>query len=67
MRSENEINLKRAYWNGAFDTLNTPENAKSDKFSKEKLTAQTWLAVLDWILGQSDEASSKLDRPGDKK
>jgi hypothetical protein len=67
MRNENEINLKRAYWNGAFDTLNTPENAKSDKFSKEKLTAQTWLASLDWILGQSDEASSKLDRPEDKK
>jgi hypothetical protein len=64
MRNETEINLKRAYWNGAFDTLNTPENAKSDKFNKEKLIAQTWLASLDWILSQSEEPSIK---PEDKK
>ncbi len=63
MRTEMEIKLKRAYWNGAFDKLNTPENAKSDKLIKEKLTAQTWLIVLDWMLGQSDEAASKLDEP----
>jgi hypothetical protein len=61
MRNENEVNLKRAYWMGASDTLNTPENAKSDKLTKEKITAQTWLTALDWILGQSDEVSSKAD------
>ena len=67
MRNENEIHLKRAYWNGAFDTLNTPENAKSDKFAKDKLIAQTWLASLDWILGQSDEAPDKSDQTGNGK
>jgi hypothetical protein len=67
MRNENEVKLKKAYWNGAFDTLNTPENAKSEKLNKERISAQTWLAALDWMLGQSDEAASKLDRPEDKK
>jgi hypothetical protein len=66
MRNESEVNLKRAYWMGAFDTLNTTENAKSDKLLKEKITAQIWLAALDWMLGQSDETASKFD-PDDKK
>jgi hypothetical protein len=59
MRSENEVKLKLSYWHGAKDTLNTPENARSDKLIKEKITAQTWLAVLDWMLGQSHETSEK--------
>jgi hypothetical protein len=67
MRNEPEINLKRAYWNGAFDALNTPENAKSEKLSKERLTAEVWLSAMDWMLGKSDEAVSKLDRPEVKK
>ena len=61
MRNESEVNLKRAYWLGASDTLNTPENSKSDRLVKEKITAQTWLAALDWMLGQSDETASKFD------
>jgi hypothetical protein len=64
MRDDNEIKLKRAYWFGVFDALNTPEKAKSDKVDKEKLTAQVWLAALDWILGQNEDAA-KLDRPED--
>jgi hypothetical protein len=67
MRNENEVNLKRAYWMGAYDTLNTPENAKSDKLLKEKITAQVWLAALDWMLGQSDEIASKFDTMDKKK
>jgi hypothetical protein len=66
MRDENEIKLKRSYWFGVFDALNTPEKARSDKFDKEKLTAQVWLAALDWLLGQSEE-SAKLDRPEEVK
>jgi hypothetical protein len=67
MRVENEIKLKRAYWFGAYDALNTPEKARSEKSDKEKLTAQVWLAALDWMLGQNEEMPSKLDRPEDIK
>ena len=67
MRNENEVNLKRAYWMGAYDTLNTPENAKSDKLLKEKITAQVWLAALDWMLGHSDETAGKFDTMDKKK
>ncbi len=63
MRNESEIKLKRSYWFGVFDALNTPENAKSDKLNKEKLTAQTWLVSLDWILGQDENIADKLERP----
>lgn len=62
MKDDTEIKLKRAYWFGVFDALNTPEKAKVDKLDKERLTAQVWLAALDWMLGQ-DEEGSKLDRP----
>jgi hypothetical protein len=54
MRTEDEVRLKLSYWHGAYDTLNTPENARLDKLGKEKLTAQTWLAALDWMLGEGD-------------
>ena len=63
MRSENEVRLKLSYWHGAADTLNTPENARSDKLIKEKITAQTWLTALDWMLGQSEESANKLGKP----
>jgi hypothetical protein len=62
MRNESEVNLKRAYWLGAADTLNAPENAKSDKLTKERITAQTWLTALDWMLGQGDEIAGKFDK-----
>ena len=67
MRDENEVRLKLAYWHGAYDTLNIPENARSDKLNKEKIVAQTWLTALDWMLGQSDEKSEKSFIIGDKK
>ena len=67
MKTENEIRLQRSYWHGAFDMLNIPENAKSDKLNNEKITAQTWLAALDWMLSPSEESSGKTDKPEDKK
>jgi hypothetical protein len=67
MRSENEVRLKLSYWNGAFDTLNIPENARADKLNKEKIIAQTWLNSLDWMLGQSDEKPEKPYFAEDKK
>jgi hypothetical protein len=67
MRDENEIKLKRSYWYGVYDALNTPEKAREGKADKEKLTAQVWLAALDWLLGQGEEAAAKLDRIEDNK
>ncbi len=63
MRSEMEVRLKLSYWHGAYDSLNIPENARPDKLNKEKITAQTWLTALDWILGQSDEKSGRSSTP----
>ncbi len=64
MKNEADINLKRSYWLGALDMLNIPENARSDKLNKERITAQTWLAALDWVLGQSSESTAEVDKPG---
>lgn len=60
MRDENEVKLKMSYWQGAFDTLNTPENARNDKLNKDKIVAQTWLDALNWMLGQSGDSDNKL-------
>ncbi len=62
MRDENEIKLKRAYWYGVFDALNSPEKARTDKLDREKLTAQIWLDALDWFLGQGEDSAAKLER-----
>jgi hypothetical protein len=59
MRNESEIKVKLSYWQGAWDTLNTPEIAKSEKLNSQKITAQTWLAALDWTFGVSDNSTVK--------
>ena len=59
MRSEDEVKLKISYWQGAWDILDTSENAKSDKLNKQKITVQTWLAALDWTFGVSEASTIK--------
>ncbi len=67
MREENEIKLKRAYWQGVFDALKSPEKSRSDRLDKDKLTAEVWLSALDWILGQAQESVSLLEKPEENK
>ena len=65
MRDENEVKLKRSYWFGVYDALNVPEKARTDRTDKlevEKLTAQVWLAAIDWFLSQGEEVGAKLER-----
>jgi hypothetical protein len=62
MKSEIEINMKRSYWLGALDMLNIPDIAKSEKYNKERVTAQTWLDSLDWMLTKSGEAISEVEK-----
>jgi hypothetical protein len=67
VRDENEIKLKRAYWQGVFDALNPGEKSRSEKSEKEKLSAEVWLTALDWILGQKEESESTLGKVGNNK
>jgi hypothetical protein len=67
MRDENEIKLKRAYWQGVSDALNPAEKSKSEKSEKERLTAEVWLTALDWILGQAEESAGMLRKVENKK
>ena len=60
MRNENEIKLKRAYWQGVFDALNPVGKSRPEKSEKEKLSAEVWLTALDWILGQTEESVSTI-------
>ncbi len=67
MRDENEIKLKRSYWQGVFDALKSPEKSRSDRVEKDKLVSEVWLSVLDWILGQKEESASLLERTEENK
>jgi hypothetical protein len=58
---ENEIKMKRAYWQGVFDALSHGERSRSEKSEKDRLTAEVWLTALDWILGQKDQSASTLE------
>ena len=67
MREENEIKLKRAYWQGVFDALKSPDKSRSDRLDKDKLTSEVWLSALDWILGQKEESASLIVKTEEKK
>jgi hypothetical protein len=58
---ENEIKMKRAYWQGVFDALSHGERSRSEKSDKDRVTAEVWLTALDWILGQKDQSASTLE------
>ena len=60
MRDENEIRLKRAYWQGVSDALSHNEKSKSEKSERDRVSAEVWLTALDWILGQADDSASNL-------
>jgi hypothetical protein len=67
MRDENEIKLKRSYWQGVFDALKSPDKSRSDRLDKDKLTSEVWLTALDWILGQKEDSASSIERTEQKK
>ncbi len=67
MRDENEIKLKRAYWQGVYDALNPAERTRSERTEKERLSAEVWLSALDWILKQNEESASLLGKGENKK
>jgi hypothetical protein len=62
LRDENEIKLKRAYWQGVYDALKNGEKSRSEKAERDRLTAEVWLNALDWILGQVDESAGSLNK-----
>ncbi len=62
MRDENEILMKRAYWQGAFDALTRGEKSRSEKTDKDRVSAEVWLSALDWILGENGKAVDTLEK-----
>ena len=62
MKDENEIQLKRSYWQGVFDALKTPDKSRSDSLNKDRLTSEVWLSALDWMLGQKEESTIKTEK-----
>jgi hypothetical protein len=57
MKNENEIQLKRAYWQGVFDALKTSRKGDGEK---ERVTAQVWVQAMDWILDKQKESDAKI-------
>jgi hypothetical protein len=66
LRDENEIRLKKAYWQGVYDALKNSDRSKSERIERDKLTAEIWLNALDWILGQVDDSAGTLGKPDSK-
>ena len=60
MKSEKEIKLKRAYWQGVYNSLNPETRARSEQSEKEWLTASIWLIALDWSLGLALNSATVL-------
>ena len=67
MRDENALKLKQAYWSGVFDALKPTDKNRSEKSEKERLTAEVWLAALQWVLGEGTESGPTIGKVEDKK
>jgi hypothetical protein len=65
VKSENEIKLKRAYWQGIYYSLNPENRVQSEESEKEWLTAYIWLTALDWSLGLAQDSATSLRSPRD--
>jgi hypothetical protein len=61
MRDENEINLKRAYWSGAYYALDPLERQASREAQKAWLTAEVWITAIDWVLGHTTASATTLE------
>jgi hypothetical protein len=67
VKSEDEIKLKRAYWQGVYYSLDPEKRAQSEKSGQEWLTASIWLTVLDWSLGLVQDLATTLREPEDNR
>ena len=57
MKNEYEIRLKQAYWSGVYYALDPAEKHGSQKLW---LTAEIWLTVLNWVLGQATDSATTI-------
>ena len=60
MRDENEVKVKRAYWQGVHDASATGDRSRSERLERQRVSAKVWLTALDWILGNADESASNV-------
>jgi hypothetical protein len=60
MKNESELKMKRAYWSGVYYALDPAERIGSEKSGRLWLTAEIWLNVIDWALGQVTDTAAKL-------
>jgi len=67
LKNEDEIILKRAYWQGVYYSLNPDEKARSAKAEEDWLTASIWLTALDWVLGLAHDSATLLREVEDDK
>jgi hypothetical protein len=67
LRDENEIRLKQAYWQGVYDALSSPDRSRSERSERDRVTAEVWLAALDWLLGQAEDSTSMLSKSENRK
>ncbi len=52
MKSEAELELKRAYWSGVYFALDPERRQVSEKTAKMWVTAEVWITAIDWVLGK---------------
>lgn len=66
MKDENEVKLKRAYWEGVYYALDPQERSKSDRSETLWVTAEVWLGALDWVLGRATDSAATLKQISDE-
>lgn len=66
IKDENEIKLKRAYWEGVYYALDPETRSRSEKSETMWLTSEVWLNALDWVLGRTTDSSATIRQISDE-
>jgi len=67
VKNEEEIKLKRAYWQGVYYSLKPGKRYRSEKSEEDWLTASVWLTALDWSLGIAQNSATVLNEIEDNR
>ena len=60
MKSETELELRRAYWSWVYFVLDPERRLASEKTAKMWVTAEVWITAINWVLGKATNSAAIL-------
>jgi hypothetical protein len=65
LKSESELEIKKAYWSGVFYALDPERRGVSEKTARLWTTAHIWITAIDWTLGRATNSATMVGEKRD--